>query len=578
MEAPQAKAKRKRNRKNKGKKASNVAAVQKSWASLVPSAAEPSFPNAVAKTRANVKSLNQLVQTNPFASRQLQQMMKKFLSAGLEPTDTLGEPTMPRLAGIGSLDFVESVARGTVVIDIVPVIALLNSTNANVPVMSPNVKVWGEGSFPIVAFHDAYAVAALPCLPTANRLWAFWSRAFENGTFLGKTGMSINESLDLGPENSNQMPTGMAYRPVTTRVSANEHYSYIWIDANAGLGPATLSFTSRGNIATGSVNLTMSVLHYENDCEDSIIDQVQLSPVSGLFNLPFPSTIIMKYSGYYRFLLTVHGNTSITTIDFIDTTIGIYETTAVATAFIVNQTHVSANQISRRHWLAGSGLLISARFPLLTTEGSIVGCMLDPTYQHWYAATSDGVDIVNRLPPEKVFGAAGGGVKLSQGAWMFGSPSEFPSCLTSNGVTNDSLAGTSTFGSGDNLPIAHLLPSDDSDRMSVGMKVAFLTVSTGATSASMRLSYSRIIDYTTDTQLIQGRIPQFISIDQWGAATCTLARFPPMTSNDWHSFLNSVAATAGKFAGFLVKASEGVGKFVPFAAAGARLAAELAVL
>jgi hypothetical protein len=513
----------------------------------------------------------------PLANRSLQALMMKFLMAGLDKSDaSLGKPIVPRFANLGANDFFESVAHTSTQYDFFPVLAALNGSNVPTFGNTTIVPVFKPGAYPVVAFHDAYVVAVMPVIPTGNRSWSFYGVCYENGFKIGIAPHNgINDSLDLYPATCSQMPTGFSVRPAITRIMGPEQNSYMWVDSNTGTSIAAVNATIQGSIDAGTSVLSFTILKYEPDAEDMPVTFTNVSTTTGNFNLTFPTQTLTS-SGYYRFTMNSTQNTVPCVYSQMLVTITITEYTSVATGFLLNSVHENAQAVSRRHWLAGSGLLISPKFPAVFTEGTILGGAIDPAYTVWYQATGDGNDALNRLNAVKQFGAGGGGCKLSEGVWMFGSPSEFPGIL-SNGLVSD-LSVSGNFGQGGFSPIGHLLPADDQSALCVGMKMALLDVSGNVTSALMRFTSSRVIDYTTDTQLIAGSVPTILLVDEWGAATNVLARFPPMTTNDWHSLLGKISASAGRFATFLLKVAEGTLKAVPLVSAGAQFATELAAL
>lgn len=539
--------------------------------------------------RAPYRAITKNMNSTPYASELLQKLFAKITLAGLDANQDR-TPIVPNFTNLGDERFYETIHHSTVMFDFVPATALFGSLDGPSFGLAGYSQrpIYDTGDFPIIFFHDALVSAVMPVVPTADRDWRWPGFAFAGGLDLADSAL-YTEGVEIGLfVQSGGMPAILNYRAPTVRVSSSEQYTYVWIDASENKlasWDTTFHYNFHPGLQGDVLEATIQMYRFIGKPTDVYVHEYSFTNLSGQGSASFPNALAIKESGYYRFEVSMQasnglGGAGIGKLEYANFEFKVVETTTLATGFLVNLFHQQANPSARKYFLAGSGALLSPRFPLLTTQGSILGAQLDPWYTVWYTAAQDGAGAVNARPVDKIFGAEAG-AKLSDGCWVYGSPAIYPDLQDLNLVdlTNQGNGMQGSWpGQGNFRPVSYLLPSDGPGANVVGMKMVLLSSNSDSAKVPMRLTCTKVIDYSAETQAILGERPPFFPPDEWAALLSVLRRMPPMTTNDWHSFFAKVSRTAGQVALFLARVVDGVGSVVPVIRKSAELAAEISVL
>lgn len=533
----------------------------------------------LSRTIANMKAYSVSFEDAPKTDVLLQEMFRKITLAGLD--DPESSPIIPAFADLGDENFFETCHHKTIVYDPYPVLALLGTAGTPTTGAATRTPVYPAGSVPIVSVHDALTMAIFPVVPSADRVWLSDWTAYENGVRLSNTLNPYPWSQMLMGNwavTAAGMPSGLDYRPITVSVSKSEHQTYIWIDACESK-PCLIDLRARGTFTPDVAGMVFTLgVVIEKFCMtdqpvECLRDWATFAGMTGAFDVTTAASKPIYESGYYSIRCCAEtGATNAGLLSGALVTLTMTENSTLATAHLLNLYHHQAQILTKKFWLAGSGLLVSPRFPLLTVQGSILGAQLDPAYNIWYQGTIDGESAVYARPIDKIYGAEGGG-KLSDGVWVFGCPAQYTSIQDLNSVDDTAQGGLVS--QGNFRPLSYLLPSDGQGPNAVGMKLILLNANA---SAEMRFTGTRIIEYTAESQIVRGSHLPYFPLEDWAALLVALRRLPPMTTNDWHSFLAAVSKTAGKFAAYLKRVTEGVGKVTPLLLTGATLATQIAEL
>lgn len=462
-------------------------------------------------------------------------------------------PVVPRTGKMPAELCFESVQEGGFTLDLIPTLSAMAQTN--VPTSGPTATpVWAPGSFKYVTFHDPYCPLILPVAVTGNRAWlgdvSFLNEDLVYQVDMPTTPYTTEMTFASTPWTAaSTVPSYARTKPVCMVSDGSSNAQYVWLDACKALTTDvtfTMNATIAGSGATVAVNV--SLLRYCGTYDDDQIVDASAGTLAIGVNF-FVATLAVQESGYYRAsaTFTKAGGGTITRVSETTTTLNITEKTVVMSAHVANQHHVAARGVAGKFWLAGSGVLASARVPPLSTQGVILAAVPDKTY--WPDVVADAANSIINAPTMKSFNGQEGG-KLTEGIWAYSRPeiwpNEFQTLLTMPVSTGSHVAGLTPC-------IARILPG----LAPLGMKVVDMSFTTTATVLNFRFTTSVAVIYTCRNQVVEGSLPDYLSADEWGALQEFLTTQPHFTSNDWHSALAAVANVGSKVVNFLERASLG---------------------
>ncbi len=361
------------------------------------------------------------------------------------------------------------------------------------------------------------------------------------------------------------MPTGWKYRPVSIVKSCalDDMTNYIWIDSyNLSSTGVTLS----GNITAGAVNPTTGWhIGYEVYCNTE----------NGLVRVAAPTTTAMtvganattplnpintslRSSGWYCFRLTITNDapSALGQFNSVDLTLMTNENVVVTTGFYVNPSFAIAGSVAASYVPVGSTLLVSARFPHLTCEGSILGYRIPQlANSNWYRSTS-AVDTLMDLNAENQANQ-GCGYPLTKGIYSVCVPGNFPTSSIPINSTTDSD------------PLGIIPPSPRS--CLVGAKNPFgsfnvlvFSYSGSPESVVMRFTTHNASSLLLRNQLVGASTPVILSSEQMSEVAVCCTQMPVFTENPLHDFILAGANLIKKWANNVQKITEKVPTTVQF--------------